>query len=291
MKKQTLIIVAILILGLAKTTSSFAEEPRGILNEIQRFQQRASIATQRKEKKTGKQQTKKGTNLTSAKSKAYQAINRRLAELNRLLQRIQNNQRLSSDDKASISSNIQSAIDGLTTLKSKIDSDNDLAALKSDVKQIISRYKVYDVIIPKTQLLITIDNLESVTTKIAAFTPKIQDFMNTLKSEGKDVTQLQSLLDDVNGRLTAINNQLSSDKTLVLGVTISTSNPKSSFTQVRKDLATVRQNLAQVRHDFARMRSTFRIIITGGNSEKGSATVSPTPSESPTSTPIASPTI
>ncbi|HZQ30018.1 MAG TPA: hypothetical protein VFA93_02995 [Patescibacteria group bacterium] len=289
MKKNNLLIAAVLIASLIQTTPVFAEGPKDLINDIQKFEKRATIAAQRQEQKIQKQNQKQQNNLSGAKKRADQAINRRISELNKLLQRIQNDQKLTSDDKANLSSDIQSAINGLTTLKSKIDADTDLTTLKSDAKQIVSGFKVFDVIVPKTRLLIIIDNLTSVTTKIAGFTPKIQDLINNLKSEGKDVTQLQSLLDNVNSRLTAINNQLSSDKTLVLGITASTTDPKSTFTQVRKDLAGVRKSLAQVRHDFAQMRDAFHLVITGGNSGNG-ASVSPTPSESPTPTPSSSPT-
>lgn len=296
MKKNNLIIAAVLIVSLIQTSPVFAEEPRGLINDVQRFEKRATIIeAQRQEQKIQKRNQGQQNNLNGAKKRADQAINRRISELNRLLQRIQNDQKLTSDEKSNLSSDIQSAINGLTTLKSKIDADTDLTTLKSDAKQIVSGFKVFDIIVPKTRLLITIDNLMTVTTKIAGFTPKIQDLIKNLKSEGKDVTQLQSLLNDVNSRLTAINNQLSSDKTLVLGITTSTTDPKSTFTQVRKDLAGVRQGLAQVRHDFAQMRDTFHIIITGGNSGNGSASGSSTPlaipSKSPTPTPSSSPNL
>lgn len=294
MKTSNLFIAGTLIFSLIQTTPAFAEEPRGIIGDIQRnvqsLEKRASAEAQRQNKKEQKQQN----NLAGAKKRADQAINRRLSELNKLLQRVQNDQKLTSDDKANLSSDIQSAINGLTALKSKIDADTDLPTIKSDAKQIISGFKVFDVIVPKTRLLITIDDLMSVTTRIAGFTPKIQDLVNNLKSEGKDVTQLQSLLDDVNSRLTSINNQLSSDKTLVLAVTISSTDPKSTFTQVRKDLAGVRQSLAQVRHDFGKTREAFEKAINGENSSSSpipSTSATPTSSPTATPTPTASPTI
>ncbi len=65
---------------------------------------------------------------------------------------------------------------------------------------------------------------------MSGFTPKIQNLINNLKSQGKDVTSLQASLDDINKILATINTQLSADKTTVLSVTVSTTDPKTIFT-------------------------------------------------------------
>ncbi len=294
MKGNNLLIAGALIFSLIQTTPAFAEEPRGIIGEIQKNVQRLEKKESTEAQRQDKKEQKKQDNLDSAKKRADQAIAKRIAQLNKILQRIQNDQRLSSDEKTALSRDVQADINGLTILRTKIDADTDIATLKADEKQIVTNFKVFAITDPKTRLLITIGNLQTMTAKIAGFTPKIQDLINTLKSEGKDVTQLQSLLDDVNNRLTSINNQLSSDKTLVLAITVSSTDSKSTFTQVRKDLAGVRQSLAQVRHDFGRMKDAFEKVIDGESSSSSptpSASATPTSSPTATPTPTASPTI
>lgn len=276
MKIQTLLITSTLTLSLLQTPPVFAQGPQDLINDVTRMEKRQAQITDRKQDE-----------LAKIKKRADREIDKRVDRLNKLSQRIENDQKLSADEKSNLSADIQSDISGLTTLKAKIDADTDVATARSDAKQIFTNFRVFAIVVPKTRLLITIDNLQAVVTKLVGFTPKIQDLINNLSSEGKDVSKLQTLLNDVNNRLTAISNQLTSDKNLVLGVSVSTADPKFVFTQVRKDLADIRQSLAQVRHDFGQMRETFRIIITGGNSGNTSASVSPIPSATPT--PSASP--
>lgn len=278
MKNRSLLILPILIISLLQASPIFAEGPKDPINDVNRMEKRAQAVVERREQK-------QQNDLTQVKKRVDAEINRRIGGLNKLLQRIQNDQKLSADEKANLSGDVQSDINGLTSLKAKVDADTDITTIRSDAKQVVTNFKVNQIAIPKTRLLITIDNLQSVVTKISGFTPKIQDLINNLKSQGKDVTKLQALLDDVNSRLTSINAQLASDKTSVLGVTVSTSDPKSIFEQVRKDLAGVRQSIAQIRHDFGQMRETFKIIITGGNSGNGSASVSSSPSATPSPRP------
>lgn len=284
MKIKALLLASVLGLSLLQTSYVFAEGPKDLINNVNNFEKREEATVKN-------QQQKQQNNLDQVKRRVDKEIARRIDRLNKLLQRIQNDQKLTSDEKSNLSADIQSDITGLTNLKSKVDSDTDMATLRSDAKQVVTKFRVFEIAVPKTRLLIIIDNLQSVVTRISGFTPKIQDLINNLKSQGKDVTQLQSSLDDINGKLTALNDKLSSDKSIVLGVTLSTSDPKSIFTQVRKDLADVRHTLGEIRHDFGQMRETFRIIITGGNSGNGSASVSPTPSVSPSPTPTASPSV
>lgn len=291
MRKETFLIASILVFFILQTFPVFAEEPERLLNDVNQFERRENHIVQQNQLKQQNALQRQQNNLARSIKLVDAAIEKRINLLNRVLQRIQNDQHLSSDEKSNVSTDIQNDINGLTSLKAKIDADTDTATVRSDAKQIVTNFKIYEIAVPKARLLITIDNLQPVVNKISEFTPKIQDLINTLKSQGKDVTNLQSLLNDVNTRLSNLDAQLSSDKSTVMNVTTSTTDPKSVFTQVRQDLASVRQSLAQIRHDFGQMRDAFRIIITGGNSGNGSASVSPipTPSATPTPTPTSLP--
>ncbi len=267
MKLKTYSIIIALTLSLSAAGPVFAQDlgAQELIKEVNRDQKRANITTERKQDE-----------LARIKKRADAEINRRINSLNKLLTRIQNDNKLSADEKSSISADINSNIAGLTSLKAKIDADIDAATARSDAKQIFTNFRIFANFEPKIRLLITIDNLQAVANKILGFTPKIQDLINNLKSQGKDVTSLQARLDDINKNLTLINSQLAADKTTVLSVTVSTSDPKTVFTTVRQDLAKVRESFAQIRHDIAQMRDTFRITIQGGNS-----TNTTTPSASP----------
>jgi len=160
-----------------------------------------------------------------------------------------------------LSSDIQADINGLTALKAKIDADTDVNTAKADAKTIITNYYIYRIFVPKTRLLITISNMQTLSVNIGQLTPEIQNLINTLKSAGKDVLSLQALLDDINSQLQTINTSLSNDKSKVMAVNVSTQDPKTVFTQVRQGLANVREDFAKIRHDIGQMREDFKINI------------------------------
>lgn len=210
--------------------------------------------------------------LSNVIARADTLIATRLASLQRLLTRIQNDKKLTTADKASLTSDVQSAISGLTALKTKIDADTDLATARADAKSIITSYRVYAIFEPKIRLLVTINNLQTTSTNMAMLATKIQGLLDTLKSQGKDTTNAQTALTDVTTQLTAINTALSTDKTLVGNVSVSTTDPQSVFVQVRKDLAGVRADFAKIRADIAQIRSLLQINI-----PKGTVSTKPSP--------------
>jgi len=246
MKKFLIIFISITI-GFFATTQVNAQLGEGRLkNEINRLENRAS-----------KSAINQSLRLSKIKERGDKLITNRVNELNRLLNRISNDKRLTNEEKTSLSADIQADINGLTTLKAKIDADTDVDTAKADAKQIITNYYIYKIFVPKMRLLITIANMQALSANIGQLTPQIQNLVNTLKSAGKDVTNLQSLLDDINNQLQMINASLSTDKSKIDGVTISTQDSTSIFAQVRQDLANVRRDFAKIRKDFGQMRIDF----------------------------------
>ncbi len=246
--KKFLIIFITVTVGLISVTSVNAQLGiGGIKNEMTRLENRAS-----------KSAANQSLRLSKIKERADKLITNRINELNRLLNKISNNKRLSPQEKTSLSSDIQTDINSLTTLKAKIDADTDVDPAKADTKQIITNYYIYKIFVPKVRLLITIANMQTLSANIGQLTPQIQNFINTLKSGGKDVSSLQSLLDDINIQLEKINASLSSDKSKVSAVSISTQNSAGIFAQVRQDLANARRDFAKIRKDIGQMRVDFK---------------------------------
>lgn len=214
-------------------------------------------------------------NLSKVKERGDRMITERVRALQKLLGRIQNDKKLSSADKSSLSGDINTTIASLNALKSKIDADTDPATARSDVKSILTNFRIFAIYIPKIRLLITIGNLQTESSRMTTLSGKLQTLITKLQSQGKDVSSLQASLTDMNAQITAINSLLTTDKSLVSAVNTTSADPKSVFTQVRKDLATIRQDFAQIRHDIATMRDTIRIIL-----PKGTASIKPINSSS-----------
>src|ERR1035437_2225976 len=77
------------------------------------------------------------------KSRADSEITRRISSLTELISKINTLKKLSVTDKSSFVSKLQTEINSLNTLKTKIDADTDLVTLRTDVASIIQSYRVY----------------------------------------------------------------------------------------------------------------------------------------------------
>lgn len=247
--KKVLIVFATIVFGLAVVVKVNAEikiyKTPNLINRLENKATRSAVNQSQR--------------LERIKIEAGRLIENRITSLNKLLQRVTNDSRLSADEKSSLLSSIQSTIDGLNTLKTKIDADTDVITAKADAKTIITNYYIYRMFVPKIRLLLAVNNLQALSIKLSTTSASVQNLINTLKNEDKDTSVLQNLLDDVNLQLSAINTTLANDKTK-LETLNTTLDFQTVFVQVRKDLAGVRSNFAKIRNDIAQMRTNFRGI-------------------------------
>jgi hypothetical protein len=128
-------------------------------------------------------------------------ISRRLNTLNTLNGKINSATKLSAADKAPLSSEVLSEIDGLNNLKTKLDADTTVSDAQSDAQSIINDYRVYALIVPKINLIKTADDQQVAEAKLSALATKLQTRVTTAKTAGKNVTSLQSGLDGMNSKI------------------------------------------------------------------------------------------
>lgn len=230
--------------------SALAKDASNLVRQAQNTVNNASKAAAREQEQVVK-----------LKQQGDKMIDQRIVSLNKLISRINRDKRLTSEEKTVLVSDVQTAINGLTSLKTKIDADTTISDLRTDIKQIVANYKVYEVLEPKIRILVAIDNLQDISNRLGQLSPKLQTFIDNLKGQDKNVSDLQILLDDINSNLSVINAKLSADKTAIMNVNVSTANTKDTFVSVRKDLAQVRASFAKIRHNIALMRESFKGVL------------------------------
>ncbi len=200
--------------------------------------------------------------LTSIVARADTMITTRVTALQTLSTKVQNDSRLTDTEKTNLTTDIQNQISSLQTLKTKIDADTDATTALADTKQIITNYYIFAVYEPKTDMLIVLNNLNTVVTQLQATVPQLQNLITTY-GQGKDTMQLQALVTDINNQLSTISTTLTSDTTTIEGVSISSeSTAKATFAQVRSDVSTtIRTALNKIRTDISQMRPLFKTLI------------------------------
>lgn len=265
----TLIMVITTAFIMQSAIPAFAQNygGQGLIHDVNNWQNQASKAAQRQQ-----------NGLQHVIQVADTLITNRLSSLNALTTRIQNDTRLSANEKSSITSDIQTDISELTVLKAKIDADTDVTIVRSDEKKIITNYYIYAMFEPKMRLLIVLNDLQTVAANLQALVPQIQNLINTFQSQGKSVSQIQTLLADVSSQLQTINTTLTNDTTTIQNVNVATQNKSATFTQVHQDIAQIiHAGFAKIQSDFAKMRSLFHQLIFPSSLVTTTPTVTCTP--------------
>lgn len=211
-------------------------------------------------------------------------ITNRTRTLNNLNSRIESDERLTQDQKSSLSQDIQTAISGLNTLKVTIDADTDPAQARADTKKIVTDFRVYEILEPKLRLLVTLNNLQATVSNLQTLIPQIQSIISTLNSQGKDTSALTTLLTDISNQLVTINTTITNDIAILNSVSVTSANFKDTFSQVRTDITNIiKTNFGRIRSDFGQMRTSFKDLITGSSSAQ------PSPVSTSSAAPVATP--
>lgn len=125
-------------------------------------------------------------------------INRRFTTLDALSAKISASKVITTSDAAALQSEIASTKTGLTSLKTSIDSETSLPALKVDVAKIATDYRVYLLVAPQVNLVSAADGVVTAQTKFADVSTKLAARIAAGKAAGKNTTAAQTALDAMN---------------------------------------------------------------------------------------------
>lgn len=239
MKIFSLIIVSILFLSVVSV--SFAQ------NTLRRDNSRAASAAAQRQAVRAENETQRMENL---KQRANKEIERRLASLEKLISRLSEMKRLSAEQIEGYKSEIQENIDGLNALKAKIEADTDLATLQTDVKSIVSEYRIYVFFIQYIHLNAALDRAYTVYNNMNTVYGKLNTRIEEAKANGEDVSGLTTLLADMNAKLNDAKTQLDAGLSELEGLSASGyPDNKSKLLDARSKLRTIHQDLKTAHQD------------------------------------------
>lgn len=197
--------------------------------------------------------------ITNLKAAAAKMVNTRLADIDRLINKINGLSVITGSDKTALVAILGNAKSGLETLSTKIQADTDLATLKTDIKSIFTGYKIYEVVNPKVSGLIVADRISALITKLEATATKLSSLVTTVKDSGKDTTQMASLFSDYQTQVTAAQSQIAAAKTsfTAMDVTDPTA-ARSDFEAGKADLKNAMTDLQNARKDLQQIIPLLR---------------------------------
>jgi hypothetical protein len=111
--------------------------------------------------------------LAALQSKGTVEIDRRLSNLTAATAKLAASTKLTAADKAALTKQVQDEISGLTTLKAKLAAETAIAGARVDVVSIVSDYRVYVLLLPKTRLVASSDRFAVAEDKLTALHDKL----------------------------------------------------------------------------------------------------------------------
>jgi len=125
-------------------------------------------------------------------------IDRRFATLTTLSTKVSSSKVLTPSDAAALQSEIGATRSGLTDLKTTIDAETSIPALKADIVKIATEFRVYLLVAPQVHLTNAADGVLFAQTKFATVNTNLAARIAAAKAAGKDTTAAQADLDAMN---------------------------------------------------------------------------------------------
>jgi hypothetical protein len=201
-------------------------------------------------------QTERPT-LDDAKARCIKAVDDRLTALDKLSGVVDGRAAVTDDHQATLDGQISSARDGLTALRSTIEADTDAAALREHCTQIVTDYRVFLLVVPRTHEVVVSDTIVAGADRLAARTDELKTAIDQAEAAGKDVTHDRELFDAMQASLTAARNGAAGVPDTVIGLTPADWNSGAAKPVLESGHATLRQ----ARQDLASALSSAKQIV------------------------------
>lgn len=139
--------------------------------------------------------------IEKARNRGFQMIDQRLRALEREVSRIRAMSQLTEEQKNEIVGELESAMDSLRSLRERIANETDPQALKAEIKSIVTNHRVYKVAIPKGLALVAVERASWGAQRFDKLAERLQERIDKAKAAGKDVTDVQALLDQFKAKI------------------------------------------------------------------------------------------
>lgn len=189
--------------------------------------------------------------LKAARSKDHgdDAINARIKSLSDLDARIQSMTKVTADDKSGLESMVQSQITGLAALRTKIDGDTDVTAVRTDDVSITQAFRIYLLVLPKGRIMAASDRALQIGESFSTLSAKLDARISTAQAAGNNTTALNASLADLNTKVTDSNLKANSAISLVVGLSPDNGNAATAasnlvaITAAKSDIAAANSDL------------------------------------------------
>jgi hypothetical protein len=187
-------------------------------------------------------------------------IDRRLVTITELQGRVAAAGALTDADRAALQSQLAADTSGLTALRAQVDGETDVTTLRADLKTIVTDFRIYVLMVPKTAEVIAADTELSAVTRLGTVESKLQARIDVDKAAGNDVTQAQLDLEAMQKTVAQVSPLVLGVPAAVLPLTLAQYNAgtaKPILASSRTSLRTGRGLLAGARADAVACRAAL----------------------------------
>ena len=157
--------------------------------------------------------------LAIVKARAHAEVDRRETALTALNTRVSAATRLDPGHKTTLQGQISTAASGLQSVDAKVQADTDVAAARADAQTIVTGYRVFVLVEPRTHIVIAADIEASAVDRLTSVAGSIDAAIAKAQAAGKDVTKAKAAVADLRLQLTTAKGSSSSATGSVIGLT------------------------------------------------------------------------
>lgn len=224
---------------------------------------------------------------------AYTLIDNRISLLEALKDRVQAMTRIEEQERIRISSDIDEAILKLEELRTQINNETQLQNTKQLVKSIFNDIRVYTLTAPKNLGESLVAHGMYILGRLQAIQRQLEQTLNQNKNAGKDTTQLEPLMTQIQNQLALAQEQLTiADEKFKSMTPANTQTVKASRDAGKEALRQAKEALKQAHRLLKQIREELKTLSgTTSPTPEESPLVSPSPTLSPEISPTLSPTL
>lgn len=128
-------------------------------------------------------------------------IDRRIKALEKAIDRVEASNRVDQSDRDAVIADLNANISSLNSLKASIQVNEDIESLRAQVRSIVTDYRIYLVVIPRSRGLLGAGRAEAVMARLNGISVKVGNFINKAKELGYDTAEIEAIFADYKSKL------------------------------------------------------------------------------------------
>ncbi|MCX6720002.1 MAG: hypothetical protein NTV36_02740 [Candidatus Staskawiczbacteria bacterium] len=204
------------------------------------------------------------TSIITIIAKANKEIDLRVKELNNELTLVNSLKKMSAAGKTNLALSLQTEIDELTALKTKIGAETNLAETKIDYQSITKSYRIYALVIPQTKIIIASEKVLTISDSMNTLYNKVQ--ARVTKLTGVNSETIKTKLSDYGAKIVSAKAKANSANNIVFklfpdqGDDTKMAENKTALKEAGAQIKSAQTDLGNARKDISEIISYLKTL-------------------------------